>query len=170
MVRCLIMNDEDLDWNANAGWHYQLLLQMWIQLFPFDEQASWGVLSIVSWHDYAVPCVPSTISHNSFHNHKGIISQNCLCGCSFDLKFIYALMLCTMQVTLAYRNIASCSSKDTCFKSLWPNEQSSVMIAWKTSRLTPSSQQIRSGWPVRSSFTHPSEHWGMIRLFVINSL
>ena len=44
-----------------------------------------GVLD--SSHIHSAPPVNA---HTANHNHKGFVSQNCLFGCLFDLKFVYA--------------------------------------------------------------------------------
>ena len=38
-----------------------------------------------------IPCAPPAKLRASYRNRKGFVSQNCLFGCSFDLKFVYAL-------------------------------------------------------------------------------
>ena len=55
-----------------------------------------------------------------------------------------------------YRNIASCSSKETDLESLWPWSLRTVISSSKRSTDNPSSFCIQSGWPVSSSSTHPS--------------
>jgi DDE superfamily endonuclease len=36
-------------------------------------------------------CNPSATDHDMIRNHKGVLTQNCLVACSFDLCFTYIL-------------------------------------------------------------------------------
>jgi hypothetical protein len=38
-----------------------------------------------------IPCAPSAAERDSARNRKGLLTQNCLVACSFDLQFLYVL-------------------------------------------------------------------------------
>jgi hypothetical protein len=61
------------------------LIQENLKFFPFFQSALGAV------DGTHIACCPSAAERSAARNWKGLLTQNCLMACSFDLRFIYVL-------------------------------------------------------------------------------